>query len=271
MTRVFSLVLPAYNPGALRLARTWRALSRFQRAQPRPWEIIYVLDGCTDDSAAILTRLRRSAGGARVRVIDLPKNRGKGNAVRAGMLAACGRWRLFTDIDLAYTSDDILRVAKAVRAGAPVAIASREHPESRVELPNRSLPYAYRRHVQGHLFNGLARLLLPLAQRDTQAGLKGMSAAVAEQLIPSLACDGFGFDCEFLTACAAAGVPVEELPVTVRYDDDASTTGWTTGFSMVGELRAVRKRWKRGHYPTSVTTAAGALPESAGAVLRGAA
>ena len=270
MTRVFSLVLPAYNPGAVTLAKTWHALDDFQESQPRPWEIVYVLDGCTDDSAALLNRLKRSTG-ARVRVIELPANRGKGHAVRVGMLAARGAWRLFTDIDLAYTFDDILKVAGAVAAGSPVAIASREHPESRVDLPNHYLPYAYRRHVQGHLFNGLARLLLPLAQRDTQAGLKGMSAAVAQQLIPSLECDGFGFDCELLTACAAAKVPVEELPVTVRFDDDASTTGWTTGFSMVGELRTIRRRWRRGHYPTSVTLAAEALPEPAGAALRSAA
>jgi hypothetical protein len=85
---------------------------------------------------------------------------------------------------------------------------------------------------------------LPVAQRDTQAGLKGMAAAAAERLVPHLACDGFGFDCELLTACARAGIRVEEVPVSVRYESTASTTGLRATVRMLRELWQIRRRWR---------------------------
>jgi dolichyl-phosphate beta-glucosyltransferase len=172
-------------------------------------------------------------------------NRGKGYAVRRGLEAARGDWRLFTDVDLAYGLDDVLRVAEALHAGADVAIASRLHPESRLILPPRLQGYAYRRHLQSLMFSRLVRLLLPLTQRDTQAGLKGLSASTAHLILPHLTCDGFGFDCELLTACVRHGLTITEVPVCVRYEDAASTTGWRTMSRMVGELWRIRRAWHR--------------------------
>jgi glycosyltransferase involved in cell wall biosynthesis len=241
---VFSLILPAYNPGA-EVVRTWHAVDRFvadQRAAGDAWEALFVLDGCTDGTAERLAEL--GAGGARVRVLSYPQNRGKGHAVRTGLLAARGAYRLFTDVDLAYSFEDVLRVAGALRAGAEVAIASREHPDSRMLVPPTLLGYTFRRRVQSLMFRAAVRRLLPLYYGDTQAGLKGMTAAVAEWVVPALSCDGFGFDCEFLTACARAGVAVTETPVTVRYEDRASTTGTGSGLRMLREVWRIRRRWR---------------------------
>jgi hypothetical protein len=159
--------------------------------------------------------------------------------------AARGQWRLFTDVDLAYGFEDIVRVAQALQAGAPVAIASRTHPDSQMVLPTRLQGYAYRRHLQSLAFSALVRALLPLRQRDTQAGLKGLSAAAAQMLLPRLSCDGFGFDCELLTACRHFGLPVEEVPVCVHYEDRASTTGLGAMKEMVRELWRIRRSWRR--------------------------
>src|SRR5262249_44728235 len=148
----------------------------------------------------------------RVRIITYAPNRGKGYAVRRGLEAARGAWRVFADIDLAYSLSDVQRLAQVLRGGAEVAIASRVHPDSRVILPPSLQGYAYRRHLQSWLFTHLAHRLLPLHQWDTQAGLKGLSAAAARLLLPHLHCDGFGFDCELLTACAHFGVEVTEVP-----------------------------------------------------------
>jgi dolichyl-phosphate beta-glucosyltransferase len=237
---VFSLVFPAYNPGPA-VERTFAAARDFVRGRPDPWEVVFVLDGCTDGTAGRLARLSAAARDPRVRTISYTPNRGKGYAVRAGLLAARGHYRIFTDVDLAYRFEDVARVADALRAGADVAIASREHPDSRVELPAGLLGYAYRRRLQSRLFGALARLLLPLAQRDTQAGLKGMTAAVAEWVLPDLTCDGFGFDCEFLAACGRTGIPVAEVPVCVRYADAASTTGLRATAGTLRELWRVRR------------------------------
>jgi hypothetical protein len=80
-----------------------------------------------------------------------------------------------------------------------------------------------------------------------------MTAAVARSLLPELACDGFGFDCELLTACARSGVPVAEVPVKVRYDTAASTTGLRATLRMLGELWQVRRAWRDRAVPVVLT------------------
>jgi len=249
---VTSLVLPAFNPGPA-VERTWDTVRRFLNARPDPWEVLFVLDGCTDGSRELLADLARRDRDSRLKVVSYFPNRGKGYAVRTGLLAARGERRLFTDIDLAYRFEDIARTADEIRDGSEVAIASREHPDSTIELSPRTLGYAYRRRVQSHVFGGLARTLLPLTQRDTQAGLKAMTARVAETVLPNLTCDGFGFDCELLTACARYNIGVTEVPVSVRYEDAASTTGLRTTLRMFRELWAIRKSWPATGFPSPAT------------------
>jgi dolichyl-phosphate beta-glucosyltransferase len=246
---VFSLILPTYNPGP-EVERTWRAVTRFLNEQAESgteWEAVFVLDGCTDGTDDRLAAL--GTGDPRLRVLGYPKNRGKGHALRVGLLDARGEHRIFTDVDLAYSFDDVLRVASALREGAEVAIASREHPGSRIQLPPTLLGYTYRRRLQSLLFGTVARRLLGLPHRDTQAGLKGMSAAVAERVVPELRCDGFGFDCELLAACARCGIAVTETPVCVRYDDRASTTGPGAGLRMLREVWRIRRYWRNRTVP----------------------
>jgi hypothetical protein len=236
---LFSLVLPTYNPGP-ELERTCRRVRRFLRRARDRWEVLFVCDGCTDGSVEHLAHWAPGAAG-RVRVLQHTPNRGKGYAVRRGLAAARGTWRLFTDVDLAYGFTDVLRVAETLRAGAEVAVASRTHPDSRLQVPATLLGYAYRRHLQSLAFSIVARLLLPLTQHDTQAGLKGLSARVARLLVPVMQCDGFGFDCELLTACARHGLAVTEVPVCVRYDGGTSTIGWRAVTRMIGELWQIRR------------------------------
>ena len=237
-----SLIFPAYNPGS-GLETSWDQIREFLRDRPS-WEVLFVLDGCTDGSEALLHRLALASGvGTRVRVLSYARNLGKGAAVRVGMLAATGDYRIFTDVDLAYGFADIVRVRERLKFGHEVVIASREHPDSEMILPVKMLPYMMRRHIQSRIFGGLARVLLPIRQKDTQAGLKGFSAKCSEAIFPRLQCDGFGFDCELLTACSRLGFAVEEMPVQVRYDSQATTTGFRTVRRMFGELWKVRRDW----------------------------
>jgi dolichyl-phosphate beta-glucosyltransferase len=238
---ITSLVFPTYNPGPL-LEHTWRELVQFLQRAPGEWEVLFVCDGCTDGTPARLAQLN---GGENVRVLSYAPNKGKGYAIRQGLEAARGDWRLFADVDLAYGFDDVLRVADALQAGAEVAIASRTHPQSQMVLPTKLQGYAYRRHLQSVTFSALVRCLLPVTQRDTQAGLKGLSAAAARTVLPRLTCDGFGFDCELLTACMYFGLPICEVPVCVRYGDGASTTSFATMRKMVKELWHIRRTWRR--------------------------
>jgi dolichyl-phosphate beta-glucosyltransferase len=239
---LYSLVFPTYNPGPV-LDRIWPQVNQFLRGEGVGWEVVFVCDGCTDDSPSRLTHLGQVFGD-RMRVLQYAPNRGKGYAVRRGLEAARGRWRVFTDIDLAYGFDDVLRLAEALRNGSDVAIASRLHPDSRLLLPPRLQGYAYRRHLQSLVFSRAVRLLLPVKQRDTQAGLKGISAAAAQLLLPHLRSEGFEFDCELLTACVRHSLMVAEVPVCVRYNDASSTTTLSSTGRMIAALWKIRKTWR---------------------------
>jgi hypothetical protein len=237
-----SLVFPAFNPGP-GIDEVWQQVQAFRQETRGDWEFLFVCDGCTDGTPERLHALTEGVGD-RVRVLTSNPNRGKGHAVRLGLEAARGRWRLFTDIDLAYGFADIAELARTLQAGADVAIGSRSHPDSRLLLPPHLLGHMYRRRLQSLAFATLARLLLPLKWGDTQAGLKGLSRRAAELVLPRLRCCGFEFDCELLTACARLGLEVVEVPVTVRCEDSASTTRTARLIKSVRELLDIRRRWR---------------------------
>ncbi len=257
-----SLVLPAYNSGPA-IVRTWDEVRIFLEWQPDSWEVIFVCDGCTDGTRERLAKLADDANDPRLKVLSYRQNRGKGYAVRTGLLAARGDYRIFTDVDLAYSFDDIRRLAERLQNGTPVAIASRQHPESQLILPVNVIGYLHRRQLQSQVFGWLTRRLLPLKQRDTQAGLKGMSAEVAQWILPQLTCDGFGFDCELLTVCERAGLWIEEIPVCVRYETGASTTGGRTALRMFRELWSIRQTWRQRPIVGTLPKAQRHLPNAA--------
>src|SRR5262249_33964812 len=113
---MISLIFPTYNPGPL-IERTWEELKSFLQWAPGAWEVLFVCDGCTDGTPDRLVGWMRSAT-LPVRLLSYPVNRGKGHAVRQGLQAATGRWRLFTDVDLAYGFPDVVRLAQTLQAGA---------------------------------------------------------------------------------------------------------------------------------------------------------
>jgi dolichyl-phosphate beta-glucosyltransferase len=172
-------------------------------------ELVLVDDGSTDGTAdraqAVLDRL----GVAHARVLRLPENRGKGAAVRAGMLAAAGATRVFVDADLCVGADDIERCFTDLESGRhDVVYGTRAHPQS--SLAENQPAY---RVLSGRTFNLLLRGLGLTAERDTQCGLKGFSARAAEAVFGPLVTERFAFDVEVLARAERSGLPVAPLPV----------------------------------------------------------
>ena len=238
-----SLVFPAYNPGA-GINRAWHHARDFIRRRPERWEILFVLDGCTDDTEDRLESMRRTAPDSRIRIVSYPHNRGKGHAVRTGMLAANGDYRIFTDVDLQFW-DGVERTAAALYAGADLVVAARTHAESRINIPASCLSYTVRRRIQSAVFNTVTRLLLPIQIGDTQAGLKGMSARMAQTILPRTIINGFGFDCEWLTIAARLGITPHQIPLTLRFDTVESTTKPKTILRILRDLWRIRKAWRK--------------------------
>lgn len=183
-------------------------------------EIVVVDDGSQDDTADAARR----AGADQV--ISLPANRGKGAAVRTGMLAARGGTVAFTDVDLSYAPVQILRLLREVETGAEMVVGSRLHPEAEAVLRA-----GVARQLASRLFNFLAFLVIG-ELRDTQCGLKAFRRDVARELFSRSTIDGLAFDVELFDLARRSGVKVVEVPVSLTSAD-------TSSVRLRGELKAI--------------------------------
>jgi dolichyl-phosphate beta-glucosyltransferase len=177
-------------------------------------EVIVVDDGSRDATPALLRSFDGLDG--RLRVITFEQNRGKGAAVRAGMLAASGARALLTDVDLSTPLDDMVALAAELDAGADIAIGSRALPGSRVLVHQP----AYREFM-GKGFNVLLRLLTGLPIRDSQCGFKLFRLASTRLLFERQRVDGFAFDAEICVLAHRLGLQLVEVPV--RWENDSRT------------------------------------------------
>jgi dolichyl-phosphate beta-glucosyltransferase len=177
------------------------------------------------------------------------QNRGKGYAVRRGMLEAQGRFRVFTDADLAYPMENLATVVGALENGADVALACRAHEGSRMVVPESLRGTFAQRRRAGRVFNWFVRLLLVSGVRDTQAGLKGFRGKAAEELFSRATLDGFAFDVEIVFLARRLGLVVEEVPVELRVCEGHSSVHFgRDSLRMLMDLLRIRGRAWRGLY-----------------------
>lgn len=214
-TRPFlSVIVPAYNEEK-RVAPTIVAIESYLASTGREWELLIVDDGSIDSTIAVAEAT--FADRERSRVVRSPRNRGKGAAVRRGMLASRGRYRLFADAD---NSTPIAQVEKLLRAmrqrGCDVAIASRAMRESRLEVRQ-----PMHREFMGRVFNLVVQTIALPGIVDTQCGFKLFSERAAKAIFPHQKLDGFSFDVEILMRARREGFMIVEVPV--HWIDHASS------------------------------------------------
>lgn len=235
-----SIVIPAYNeeqrlPSTLARVRAYAAEARWT-----DYEILVVDDGSRDNTAAFVEDLARRD--AAIRLLRNPGNRGKGYAVRHGMQAATGAWRLFTDADLSTPIEEIEKLFAATAGGAQVAIGSR--------ALNRKLIGVHQsgfRETAGRVFNAAMRAVLGLPLHDTQCGFKLFSAVAAGEIFSRQRIDDFGFDAEALFIGRLKGFEIIEVPV--RWNDVAGTkVSLWNGARPFLDLLTIRRNQLRGRY-----------------------
>ena len=198
-----SLVIPAYfeeDGIAETVAAVDAALGHLRT--DGGFELIVVDDGSTDATAE-----RARAAGAD-RVIALEQNGGKGGAVRAGVLAARGRTVAFTDADLSYSPDQVLRLLAEIEGGWDVVVGSRKHTETRTLVTARRL-----REVGGRIVNAFTAFVLLGQYRDTQCGLKAFRSDVGKVIFSHSRIDGFAFDVEVFHLVERYRLTLAEVPV----------------------------------------------------------
>ncbi|MBQ9116500.1 MAG: glycosyltransferase [Clostridia bacterium] len=212
---VLSLVIPVYNeeknlPTTLPKLAKWLADGRGSR------EVVLYDDGSRDGSAELIRSCAEHHPG--MRLISSEQNRGKGASVRAGMLAARGKYRVFTDCDLAYGLDAVRRIEEKLKnSGAGAVIGSR------ALHPSGYQGYSVFRRVMSRAYVDLLKIAAGLNHTDSQCGIKGFTASSAERIFSLCQTDRFAFDLEVLTVAKKLRIRVRELPVNIiRHDQNQS-------------------------------------------------
>jgi dolichyl-phosphate beta-glucosyltransferase len=202
-----SLVIPAYNE-ARRLEESVRALREYLGGVPWSHEVILVIELSTDGTLDLARHL--TADLPAFTVIGNDVQRGKGYAVRCGMLAARGDIAFFMDADLSTPLAEIGKFLDAFAAHPEVAtyIGSRQHTQSRILRRQNWL-----RQWMGQTFNWILRRLTGLPFLDTQCGFKAFRRRARETIFPEQQIDGFAFDAELLLLAQKHDLHVAELPV----------------------------------------------------------
>jgi len=230
---VLSIVIPAFNEEG-RLGASLEKIRAYLAGKPFAAEVVIVDDGSRDRTSDVA----RAALDGRVpyRIIRFGENRGKGAAVKAGVLTSAGRAVLFTDADLSAPIEELDKFLPKLEEGFDVVIGSRAIPGCDIRVPQ-----APPRQAMGRFFNRLVRLFVMSGCNDTQCGFKLFRREVALELFTRLGTAGFAFDVEILLLARKLGYKVSEVPV-VWCDSRPSRVGILRGsWRMLRELLAIRR------------------------------
>ena len=230
-TSELSIVIPAFNEEK-RIAATLETLRGYLARQNYESEIIVVDDGSKDRT---VETARMKLEGCRHRVLPVAVNTGKGNAVREGMLAAEGRYVLFTDADLSTPIEEVERFLRYLKEGNDVVIGSRALDRSKIEVRQN-----FSRELMGKVFNLIARMLVFREVRDSQCGFKAFTREAARDLFGRQKTKGFSFDAEILYLAQKKGYRIREEPVIWRNSEQSKVRILSDPLLMLRDLLVIR-------------------------------
>jgi glycosyltransferase involved in cell wall biosynthesis len=223
-----SIVVPAYNEGAIIESTLTQLVARFPEA-----EILLVSDGCTDDTCAIARSF-----GRHVKLVEYRPNRGKGHAIRRGVLTARGEVVVFTDADLPFGT-----------VGVECLLEEFERqPDADAVIAEKTGAYRSRSYRAARAVVRLAvRWALGLDHEDTQAGLKGFRREAARVIFSQAVIDGFAADMEVLAIASRERLRVAAVPLRVL-NDTARPSTFTPrqGARLLRDVWAIRRRLRGG-------------------------
>jgi glycosyltransferase involved in cell wall biosynthesis len=233
----FSVVIPAFNEAG-RIGGSLRVILDYLGQVSPESEVIVVNDGSTDATSEIVREKFSTAGTIATRLIEHYPNRGKGAAVRDGLLAATRPIGLFSDADLSTPIDDAPKLISPIAAGeVDIAFGSRA-------LDRRLIGHhqPWRREQGGRVFNFVVRVATGLPFWDTQCGFKAFRLDVCRPILERAQTDGFGFDVELLYLAWRAKLRMREIPVHWNHFDGSKVSFFRDSIRMFGEVVALRSR-----------------------------
>lgn len=233
-----SIILPSFNAASL-LEKHLPLLLDQLAALPIHSEVIVVDDGSNDAGAT-----QRIATHFGAKFLSLPMNAGKGAAVRAGMLAATGEVRLFTDADVPYEMSSLAHFYEEIaHNNYHLAVGDRTLPESDYF---KDIPWI--RQVSSRAFSLIARTLLLGKSFDTQCGIKAFRADVAEDLFRTSRINHFALDVELLYIALLRNYRIKKLPVKLRIWEETGLNVLKDGVAMLRDMFSIRKNKASGYY-----------------------
>jgi dolichyl-phosphate beta-glucosyltransferase len=236
-----SVVVPAYNE-EFRLPNTLRHSIEFLKSQPYSSEIIVVNDGSVDGTEQVIRD--QAASFERLKLISHPdrRNHGKGAAIRLGMMAATGAFRLFMDADNSTTLDQVDRFWPWFDRGFDVVIGSRALIDSVIGTRQNRL-----KEIAGRMGNWVIRRFAVPGVLDTQAGFKMLTGEKAAVIFPRSTIDRWGYDIEMLVIARAHGCRIAEIPIT-WINAPGSKVRMSSYFEVFGEVFKIRRNLHAGLY-----------------------
>ncbi len=239
MTPIFlSIVIPAHNEEK-RLPRTLEQVFAFLEKQDFSAEVVVVENGSADRTFEIARSFAEKHPQMRVLQND---ERGKGLAVRRGMLEARGQYRFICDADLSMPIEEIVKFVPPALSGFDVAIGSREAPGAvRYNEP------AYR-HWGGRGINLIIRLLILPGLQDTQCGFKCFSAEASQHLFKLQTLPGWSFDIELLYLARRAKMRIREIPIHWYFGEDSKVSAVKDALNMIRDIFRIHGNARRGLY-----------------------
>ncbi|MCC6327643.1 MAG: glycosyltransferase family 2 protein [Acidobacteria bacterium] len=240
-----SIVVPAYEEEE-RLGDSLRKILTHTGGGEMSVEIIVVDDGSRDGTAEVARTVFAEFPDAGARVIRYETNRGKGFAVKTGLLAAEGKIALFSDADLSTPIEEMHKLIDPIMADEfDVTFGSRALDRSLIGTHQ-----PWRREQGGKVFNLVVRLMTGMPFWDTQCGFKAFNIEKFRPLLDVMKIDRFGFDVEFLYVARLHGLRLKEIPVRWNNDERSKVSVIRDSLRMFDEVRQIRKNAGNGIYAT---------------------
>lgn len=232
-----SIVIPVYNE-TKRLENLYK-INNFFKKKKYLSEILVVNDGSNNITTKLLNKLSKEI---EFNLIYYKENKGKGHAVKTGMLAANGNIHIFTDLDLSVAIENIDNFITDIER-FPVVIGSRRKRNSKIIIHQSSI-----RELMGRVFTNLSKIVLGLSISDFTCGFKCFSKESSQKIFSNVSINGWGFDSETLFLAKKYGFKIKEIPVKWKNDSESKVKFPGAIFTSFYELIRIRSNQLRGFY-----------------------
>ena len=238
MAKYLSIIIPAHNEER-RLPSAFEKINTYLKKQKYSYEVVVVENGSSDKTSKITKEFAKKY--KYIKLLEV-KTRGKGLAVKQGMLAASGKYRFICDADLSMPIDELDKFLPPKTRGCDVIIGTREGKGA------KRIGEPLKRHIMGRVFNFIIKLTILPGFEDTQCGFKMFSADAAKDLFSIQKLNGIGFDIELIFLARKKKFKIKEVPITWYFDADSRMRLVNDSLKALVEIWEIKMGWRRGDY-----------------------